>query len=208
MNVSQVYKIYQVPESLQKHMLRVASLASILLENWIGKRVDKVDIIRACSLHDIAKPITFDLAKQAEYGMSEDQVERLKHLQSQLKARYGAQEHNATIGICKDVGCNPNTIKFVDNLEWKYIPRWLMAKDIESLIPIYCDMRIGPKGILTLQERLDDMKKRRDVDDYEQNIENGKAVEIEIKKSVDIDINFIVDEQLIQYFGSLLSMEL
>lgn len=208
MKVSQVYKNYQTPQSLQTHMLRVASFAKILLNNWTGATLDKNAIIKACAIHDIAKPMAFDLAKQAKFGMAERDIEKLRLLQIELKTKYGEQEHRATIGICKTVGCDKNTVKFVDNLEWKYIPRLLHEKDIASLIPIYSDMRIGPKGILPLNVRLEELKKRVNGDDYEDNVKNGNATEKEIIKNVSIDVNSILDEQLNQNFENLLDVEL
>ncbi len=117
MKVKDVYKTYQTPKSLQEHMLRVASLASILLDNWTGASLDKDEIVKACTIHDIAKPMTFDLAKQASFGMSENDIEKLRLFQIEIRTKYGEQEHQATIGICKAVGCDANTVRFVDNLE-------------------------------------------------------------------------------------------
>lgn len=208
MKVAQVYNKYQTPKSLQEHMLRVASLASILLDNWTGTSLDKDAIIKACTVHDIAKPMTFDLAKQARFGMSESDIEKLRQFQIEIKIKYGDIEHQATIGICREIGCDENTVRFVDNLEWKYIPRLLQEKDIVSLIPIYCDMRIGPKGILPLQVRLEELKKRVNGDDYEDNVKNGNAAEQEIMKNVSIDMTTITDMQLNQNLEKLLKIEL
>lgn len=208
MKVRQVYKNYQTPKSLQEHMLRVASLARILLDNWTGIPLDKEAIIKACTLHDIAKPMTFDVAKQAAFGMSENDIEKLRQFQIEVKAKYGEIEHQATIGICKEVGCNENTVRLVDNLEWKYIPRLLQEKDFASLIPVYCDMRIGPKGILPLQVRLEELKKRVNGDDYEDNVKNGMLAEHKIVKNVRIDVNTITTSKLDQDFENLLNTEL
>ncbi len=208
MTVRQVYQEYQTPQTLQEHMLRVASLANILTNSWIGISLNKDAIVKACAIHDIAKPITFDLAKQAQYGMSESDIEKLRQFQIEIKTKYGEQEHQATIGICKTVGCDETTVRLVDNLEWKYIPRLLKENDLASLIPIYCDMRIGPKSILPLKVRLEEIKNRVSGDDYEDNVVNGNAAEQEILKNVDLDRNSITDEQLQQRFVSLRDMEL
>lgn len=41
-------------------MLRVASLASIVLDQWSGEEISKNDIVTCALFHDIAKPVTFD----------------------------------------------------------------------------------------------------------------------------------------------------
>lgn len=208
MKVSQVYKIYQTPKNLQEHMLRVASLASIIVENWIGTEINKESVIKACTIHDIAKPMNFDLAKQAQFGMSENEIEELRQLQNHIKTNFGTEEHQATVGIAKEIGCNANVVKYIDDLEWKYIPRLLGANEIDPLIPIYCDMRVGPKGVLTLQVRLEELKNRAEGNDYEDNVRNGNVLEQLIVKSVSTDLNSITDEQINQKFEKLLDTEL
>lgn len=208
MKVNQAYKVYQTPKNLQEHMLRTAALAGIILDNWVGAELDKDAIVKACTIHDIAKPMNFDLAKQAQFGVSESEIEELRQLQNHIKTTFGTEEHQATVGIAKEIGCSPNVVKCVDNLEWKYIPRLLEANDTSSLIPIYCDMRIGPKGILTLQVRLDELKNRAQGDDYEDNVKNGNALEQLISKNVNFDLNTITDEQINSKFENLLNLEL
>jgi len=61
MKTKQIYEEYMIPKNLQEHMLRVAALAEVLLENWTKGNIDKSEIIKACLFHDIAKPITPDL---------------------------------------------------------------------------------------------------------------------------------------------------
>ena len=158
--VKEIYTQYQIPKSLQEHMLCVAGLASIIVDSWKGVDIDKKAIIEVCIFHDIAKPMKFVLSKQADFGMSEKDIEKLRILQEELKRKYGDDEHKATLGICKEIGFSPKMLSLLDNLEWEFTPRLLKTNDIESLIPIYCDMRIGPKGILPLKERIAELEKR------------------------------------------------
>jgi len=181
-------------------MLRVASLAKIILDHWIGLTVDKESIIQACVFHDIAKPMNFDLAKQAQFGMSSTEIVNLDKLQRRLKTAYGDNEHHATVEVCKEIGCSPNAVKIVNNLEWSYIPSLLSKNDLESLIPIYVDMRVGPKGILTLKQRLEDLKARTGESEHEQ---NGIQLESLISNNVSIDLNEINDEQINKSFEEL-----
>ena len=189
-------------------MLRTASLAMILLENWIGEPVDKKAIVQACVLHDIAKPMEFDLAKQAQFGMSQDEIDELEKLQIRLKKDYGDNEHQATVKICKKVGCSHTAVRLVNNLEWSYVPRLIKERDIHSLIPIYSDMRIGPKGILSLNERLEDLKKREGTEDQEEKATNGKKLEMLIVQSVSMDVSSITDNQINENFSNLLEMNI
>ena len=65
------------------------------------------------------------------------------------------------------------------------------------MIPIYCDMRIAPNGILLLKDRLEELKNRdHDSDDLDQQAKDGLRAEAIIQKNVSIDLNEITDKQL------------
>jgi hypothetical protein len=200
MNIAQIYEKYLVPKNLQQHMLRVASLVKIILDHWTGQNLDSGAIVQACILHDIAKPMNFDLAKQAQFGMSQTEIDSLGKLQHRLKSTYGDNEHEATVGICREISCSAKAVKIVNDLEWSYIPSLLSKNDFESLIPIYGDMRIGPNGILTLQQRFDDLRARTDENGNEQ---NGLQLEKVVSQNTLIDLHDITDKDINHNFSEL-----
>jgi hypothetical protein len=210
MNVRQVYEKFSTPKNLQEHMLRVAALSKIILNNWVGQKVDKIAIVQTCALHDMAKPIIFDISKQAQYGMPPEDIANLEKLQTFLKSRYGVTEEKAVLEMCKDVGMGKEAARIIENLErqWKSIPRLIKADDINSLVPTYCDMRIGPRGMLPLRARLDDLNNRGGAVSHDDNVRNGGMIEQKIKDSVAIDLNSITDEQLNALFPELLNLEI
>lgn len=208
MTVREAYSIYQTPIALQNHMLGVASLAKILLEHWTGQPLHIDEIIKACTIHDIAKPMIFDLSKQKQYGISDDEIHKLELFQTELKQKFGEHEHTATIGICKEIGCSEEIVTYVDHLEWEYIPRWLETQDWASLIPIYADMKMGPKGIMPLDERLAEIKNRVGNDDAEEDEKNGKLLEKTLNEFVSLDIPSITNEQVTSNFDFLMSLDL
>jgi putative nucleotidyltransferase with HDIG domain len=196
MKILNIYSKYKIPQNLREHMLRVAALAKAILKSWTGSNLDKQAIIKACALHDIAKPMNFDLKKQKKFGMTPKEIRDLEKHQKDLKQKYGNSEHQATINICKDLGCSPKVVKLAGNLEWKYIPKLLKENDIESLLPIYCDMRIGPNGLLSVDQRLNELKKRVSLKNYESHLKSGKTLEQKIKKNTSLDLDSIRNEQV------------
>ncbi|OGK09435.1 hypothetical protein A2767_05310 [Candidatus Roizmanbacteria bacterium RIFCSPHIGHO2_01_FULL_35_10] len=204
MKTKQIYEEYMIPKNLQEHMLRVAALAEVLLENWTKGNIDKSEIIKACLFHDIAKPITFDPVKQLQYGMSYKDIERLKQLQERLKTKYGIVEHDVSVAICKEIGLSEAAVNIVSLSEWANIPRLLEENNLNSLVEIYCDMRIGPKGILSLKARLLDLERRVPSKNHEIYFSNGNLLEEKIKNNVQIDVNSITDQQINSSFQDLL----
>jgi hypothetical protein len=191
MNPSKIYAQYGIPLNLQEHMLRVGALASILLDHWIGPTVNKPAIIETCLFHDITKPLTFDMDRQAQYVKSPEELESIRQVHDSLITHYGNDEHQAAIKIFKEIGCLPHSIELINNLEWIYLPHLLKVNKLDSLIPIYCDMRIGPKGILSMPDRLADLQARKQVEGLNIILESGKLLEQTISQNVNINPNFL-----------------
>lgn len=160
MTVQDIYSRYQVPRNLQIHMLQVASLAQLITKGWHDAALDQTAIIGTCLFHDIAKPIMFDLDKQATFAQSAQELEEIKNLITSMRTTYGTDEHVATVSIFREIGLSEAAVRLVSNLEWEYIPRLLRERDIECLVPIYCDLRISPKGIQPMNDRLSEWKSR------------------------------------------------
>jgi hypothetical protein len=208
MLITEIYTKYQVPQNLQEHMLRVAALGKIISEKWIGKVINQNALIEASMLHDIAKPMTFDLIKQSGFGMTAVEIEKLKQWQIELKTKYGETEHAAMINICREIGCRESSIRIADELEWFYLPRLLKQVDYEAVMAVYDDMRIGPRGLLPLVTRFDELRSRAKIDNFDQLIKAGTAAEAMIQKDCRMDLTTITDNDLINLFDELSLVEI
>ncbi len=206
MTIKQLYNKFQTPDNLQKHMLRVGALASLLTTNWKGKRINKKALVLACLLHDICKPVNFKPETQAKFNMPKIPVKKLESMQSFIKTNFGSDEHWATVKAARFFKAGSGCIKILKNLKWHFIPRLIKEKDLESLIAIYCDMRIGPKGVLTLSQRVKDLEKRRGGKDFSQLENYGLKLEQAVAGLTAVDPDSVTDKQLNLYFDKLLKV--
>jgi hypothetical protein len=205
MTTKQLYLKYQTPNNLQKHMLRVASLSLIILDNLNGKKLSNDDIITCALFHDVAKLVTFNPNKQKQFIKSEKELEKIIKSINKMIYEYGTNEHEAVIKIFQEMGCNKNTIRLIGNLEWIYLFKLLEKRDLESLILIYADMRIGVEGIIPLQDRFEDLRKRAPFDGIEKVFNLTGELESFIQSMVSIDLSLIKNEDIEFNFKSLLN---
>lgn len=208
MRIVDIYKKYNTPEILQTHMLRVGALAKIIVDNWEGLEIDKKSTIVAALLHDLAKPITFDLSKQASFGMSEKQIEELAKFQKKIVGKYGDDEHIALVGMLRELHCNSSIIKITSNVKWSLIPDIIKNNETEPLIVVYSDMRIAVNGIVSIKERLIDLKNRAPNEDFEKREMNGLELEKVVKENSNIDLYSIREQQLEDRFFELQEIEI
>jgi hypothetical protein len=207
MTVAQVYAQYKVLPNLQQHMLRVAAFCEVLSKSWTGITIDTQAMIHTCLFHDIAKPITFDMSKQAQYVKSAAELEEIRQIHQNLIAKYGSNEHVAAIRVFQEIGLGVEAERLIDNLEWDYIPRLLQENDVASLIVIYSDMRIGPRGVLSIAERMENLRARAGVAHYEEQLVAGLELEKLMNENSNGRAQNITDQELESPIKRLLNLD-
>jgi hypothetical protein len=196
MTVKEVYAKYRTPKNLEQHMLRVASLGSIVCESWAGSPIDETSIIETLLFHDIAKPISFDMAKQARFVNSALELKTLEEDVTYLIEQFGTNEHTAALKIFVEIGLSENSQRLINNLEWSFSDRLIEENDLESLLTIYCDMRIGPKGVLKVTERILELHSRSPIENLEERLTSARNLEMLLAANTAILLESITDEQI------------
>ncbi|KKP28571.1 MAG: hypothetical protein UR15_C0025G0020 [Parcubacteria group bacterium GW2011_GWA2_31_28] len=189
-------------------MLRVAALSQILSENWKDVNLDRKSITLTCIFHDMANIIKFDFNRPSLFKEEENQTDYWEKVQQEIIQKYGSNIHQATLKICKEIGLPKKVLKLISNLEWDNALKVLENNDMESALTIYCDMRIGPYGIKSLNERIDDLQSRNKNHDMNFIRKAATVLEEKIQKSVSIDVNSIKDSSLNSQWTSLLVMKI
>lgn len=177
-------------------MLRVAALARIILDHWSGQKIDDQSVVTCAMYHDIAKPVNFDIEKQRQYVATEEEFNEVKRAINNMINTYGTEEHVAAIKIFQEIGNSEEAIRLINNLEWIYLPRLLNENDTPSLLVNYCDMRIGPKGILPIDIRFSDLKMRAPFEGIDEIAKLTPKLESLIQSHTSIDLMAITDEQI------------
>jgi len=177
-------------------MLRVAALARIILDHWSGQKIDDQSVVACAMYHDIAKPVNFDIEKQRQYVSTEAEFNEVKRSITDMIEKYGTEEHVAAIKIFTEIGSSEESIRLINNLEWIYLPRLLNENDIPSLLVNYCDMRIGPKGILPIDMRFSDLKERAPFEGIDEIAKLAPKLERLIQSHTSIDLTTITDDQI------------
>ncbi|MFZ2886950.1 MAG: HD domain-containing protein [Minisyncoccia bacterium] len=158
--VGDIYKTYQTPPWLQLHQLRVAAVGKFLSEAYSGD-VDISLVVTGCLLHDIGAIVkfNFDDTRGLEGLCPPEEVLHWKDVQREFRAKYGEKEKPATDVILSELGMS-GVQTLVNNTGFANMKAALARGDTEVLIAQYADMRVGPFGILSLAERLGDVRER------------------------------------------------
>lgn len=158
MKISDVYKQYKIMPSLQLHMLRVASVSKIISDSF-SHEINKTNIITACLLHDMGNILKFNMDLFPEFFQPEGKA-YWQNVKDEFHNKYGSDEHEATIAICRDVGVEERIIELVDAFRFSLAKENYENNDMDCVICVYSDMRVEPHGVVSLEKRLEDGQKR------------------------------------------------
>jgi hypothetical protein len=156
--ISEIYSEYKIMPNLQEHMLRVAAVAAMVCDN-LNETVEKEDIIKACLLHDMGNIIKFDLNYFPEFTEKEG-LKYWQEVKNQYIKKYGDNEDEATIKILEGLSLSRNIIELVSKMRFSLLCEHAEGGDLNVKIVHYADSRVGPYGILSYDERMEDGNKR------------------------------------------------
>lgn len=199
--ISEIYEEYRLMKTLQLHMLRVASVASVICDSF-DEPIDKEKIVKVCLLHDMGNIIKFQLDYFPELTKPEG-LEYWQNVQREFIEKYGDDEHNATMQIMRELGVSEELIQLADQNHFHLLCEHAKGNDMFVKIMHYADMRVGPFGVLSYEERMDEAKKRyaNHKDKFKEEgrlklVECGREVERQIFAHCSIKSEDVNDESI------------
>lgn len=156
--IEDVYEEYYIMPQLREHMYRVASVANYICDH-LSVPVDKKSVINASLLHDMGNIIKFDLNKFPEFN-EPNGIAYWEAVKRNYIEKYGNDPHNANIEIALELGVSLRVLELLNSIGFGKSVSAYESGEIEKMICIYSDMRVTPKGIVALKERLVDLESR------------------------------------------------
>lgn len=188
-------------------MLSVAGIASLVCDalNADGKNIVNKDlIVKAMLLHDMGKILKFDFTRLEIFDPEDrNRLDELKSNQIKFRDKYGLYPDVATIKIVselkqdaeKDLSSISNLI---EDAHWEKLITHFKTQNLDAMICCYSDMRVGPFGILTLEERINDLKNRRPQESHKLDklLIWGQEAEKKLEELAGKNLNFINDKEV------------
>ena len=201
MNIADIYKWFRIPPSLQEHMLRVCAIVVFLEKHWAGAKVDWDFVKKLALLHDVGNIVKFDLDRyQSFLGDEQKNVERWKEIQKEIIAKYGADDHEATQKMLREIRVSEQTIRTILDKSFGKSVATAASNNWPLKILYYADFRVLPLRIGTLDERINDVRQRMpwyaNRPDFDTLIKAAKDIESQIQKNMDVTVDDITDASI------------
>ena len=199
MTVLDVYTRFKNPPNLQQHMLRVAKVGLFLNKHWTGSPIDNATLKKVLLLHDIGNIVKFDIDRYPQF-LGEEELPRAaywKSVQKEIINKYGADDHEVTEKMLKEININEQIVKTVVAMAYTNAVAIAQSDDWILKILLYADLRVSPTGVIPLRDRLDDVHRRlpkyKDRNDL---YEAALAIEKQIQDQITISVTNITDQSV------------
>ncbi len=185
----QIYDFFELPSSLQQHMLQTAALGLIICQNWQGENLDQELILASLLLHDLANLIKFDLNSNLSQSLlsSKHSLAYWQQRQNRFKNKYGKNTEKANIKIIREL--KPKKLKritsILKNHDLDGLQSLLKQKNWEQKIVLYSDLRITPQALASIEERLLDLRQR--YQDRDSSWTDEKIFQIRLKNGLQLE---------------------
>jgi len=159
MNINDIYLKYRINKGLREHMVRVAAVAELICEKSTVELNTK-NIVTACLLHDMGNLIKAKMDSMPELYEPEG-VAYWTQVQAEMKEQYGSDEHAATVEIVNKINPGAEALHYIFNaIGTENTAKVHAGYSLSAKIATYSDMRVGPFGIVSIKERMDDLRVR------------------------------------------------
>jgi hypothetical protein len=161
MKITSIYDKYPVPELLRKHQLRAASVGKLLSDNIIETRVDQDLIIKSLLVHDMGNIIKFNLNNPLM--MTDKEKSNIDHWvkeQEVYKEKYSSDDHLATLSIVTELNLADEIKHTLLHSGSSKLKEVILSGNFNTKIVTYSDLRSAPFGVVSIDERFDDVINR------------------------------------------------
>lgn len=167
-------------------------------------------------LHDMGNIIKFDFSPHRTVGIPAGEIPYWKEVQSEFVEKYGVDEDVATDAIAAELGVEQDVLDILSQHGIQKAEIALSTNDWNIKIIRLSDERIGPHGVVTLDDRYQDLIKRyenkkHDLSDtgyINKRRELMTRLETQIQEKCSIDLQNITTADIEPYIERLKKYEI
>jgi len=104
--------------------------------------------------------IKFDLSQIHNFLNQDVDINYWIRVQEEFKKKYRNNEHEAHWQIAKEIGVSDRILELIGCISFKGAAQNAAGQDFGKKIVHYSDGRVGPKGVVSLEERFADLRNR------------------------------------------------
>jgi len=157
--VTDIYEQYRIPPQLQLHQLRVASVASMIVDAFEGV-LERERIVTTCLFHDMGNIVKFNFDQFPDSFLGSKPRTYWEAVKAEFTAKYGTDAHEANLAIASELWLSEDIRSLMDGISFANLLTTQTLDSFEEKICEYADLRVGPYGVIPLEARIQDIHDR------------------------------------------------
>lgn len=157
-SIDAIHDRFENPPILREHQKRVAAVCAFLADYWRGPPIDRDVLIAAALVHDLGNLTKADFSDEETQRtlMGEAEWARKDHwqaVQQRIFERYGNDDHGVTQAMLTELDVDASISAAIGFTGFLNSARVVESGTWLSRLLIYADIRCGPHGVLSVEER-------------------------------------------------------
>ena len=178
----------------------------------MGWFIDWKKVKKTALLHDLGNIVRFDFDKYPQFlGPEISRIDYWKEVQAETIAKYGNDDHDATEKMLQELNVSKDIANVILEKSFGNSVQVAKGDNWYAKILSYCDNRVMPKGVVTLEERILDTKERApkyaNRPDFEELCDSSREVEKQIQENLNNPVDQI-NKNSVKVDNSLLETEI
>ena len=184
MTIKEIYKRYQIPPNLQRHMREVAQVTWFVADNWIGETLNLDLALNTALLHDLGNLVKF---KQPFLGELKSRADHWLAFQSEMITKYGGDAKIATLAMVAELGLAESVGRILAEMDDLLVGNFAVSD--EAKLVEFADLCVSPEGIVGFEQRKQDLIGRYGETHGLDWIEPAEQLLTEIQNKTGVDIS-------------------
>ena len=212
MKIKEIYSKFGITPNLAEHMITVACVGLFIKDHWKGPEIDWKKVKKTALLHDLGNIVRFDFDKYPQFlGPEISRIDYWKEVQAETIAKYGNDDHDATEKMLQELNVSKDIANVILEKSFGNSVQVAKGDNWYAKILSYCDNRVMPKGVVTLEEMILDTKERApkyaNRPDFEELCDSSREVEKQIQENLNNPVDQI-NKNSVKVDNSLLETEI
>ncbi len=165
-----------VPNIIRNHLLRTAAVA-VQITTHCNKEINKELVQNAMLLHDLGNIVKSDVHRFSFFETENEEYWEKK--KEEIMKTYGTHDDNATESMLNIIDISQELKSLIQRGKNDKVWEAVEHNDWNAKICLYADYRVGPRSVLSLQERFDDLERRYKEKPPEYHLSNEEAHRIQ-----------------------------
>lgn len=143
------------------HQLKVAAVVAYV--SGLQNNINTEEVVQAALLHDMGAIVKFNLVQplpDLNGVLSDAELSKWREVQREFREKYGLREHAATSAILREIGVSENVMRYFNGMGFFRAIEIRDGECLEIQVLEYGDLRVSPRGIVSMEERLVDGRAR------------------------------------------------